>query len=336
MSKILVTGGAGYIGSHAVKLLLEKKYQVAVVDNLCRGYRQPIAALQKKFGRSSLKFYRADLRNEKEMVKVFTQEKPEAVLHFAALCLVNESVEKPEKYFENNVYGSLNLLKAMILQKTKYLVFSSTCAVYGESKYLPVDEKHPLSPANPYGESKLITEKMISWIGERHGIRQVMLRYFNVSGASSDGTIGDSKKPSQLLIQNAVRGALKIEPFKLVCPKVKTRDGTPVRDYVNVEDLAEAHLKALDYLKRGNQSDIFNLGTGQGSSVLEIIKQVQEITGTKFKINKGKVRKGEYAEVYADIKKAKSKLGWRSKRTIKDSINSLVKWYQKHPNGWDN
>jgi len=336
MDKILVTGGAGYIGSHAVKLLLEKRYQVVVVDNLCRGYLQPIVVLQKKFGLSNLKFYQTDLRNEEELIKVFIREKPKAVLHFAALCLVNESVEKPEKYFENNVCGSLNLLKAMILQKTKYLVFSSTCAVYGESRYLPVDEKHPLSPTSPYGESKLIIEKMIRWIGEKHGIKHVILRYFNVSGASSDGTIGDSKKPSQLLIQNAVRGSLKIEPFKLLCPKVKTRDGTPIRDYVNVEDLVEAHLAALKYLKKENKSDLFNLGTGQGNSVLEIIKQVQEITGVNFVINKGRVRKGEYAAVYADIKKAKNKLGWEAKRTIKDSVNSLVKWYQKHPNGWDN
>lgn len=331
--KILVTGGAGYIGSHAVKLLLEKKYQVVVIDNLHRGYLEVIRVLQKKYGHSNLKFYQADLRNQKEIEKIFKKERPEGVMHFAALCLVSESMEKPEEYFENNVLGSLNLLKAIIQSKTNYLIFSSTCAVYGESRYLPVDEKHPTKPTNPYGESKLIAEKMIRWVGKRHGIKYAIFRYFNVSGASTDKLIGDSKKPSQLLVQNAVRGALKIEPFKLTCPRVKTLDGTPIRDYVNVEDLTEAHLKALKYLKRG-KSDIFNLGTGKGISVLEIIKQVQKDTGVKFKIGKGKVRKGEYAKLYANTNKAKRILGWKPKKTIKDSVSSLISWYRKRPNGW--
>lgn len=347
--KVLVTGGAGYIGSHAVKLLLEKKIQVVVTDNLFRGYRQPIEVLQKKFGSKNLKFYQVDLKTPwKEKGKdlgctkkvisideILKKEKPDGVMHFAALCLVSESMEKPENYFDNNVCGSLNLFKAMVKNKTNNLVFSSTCAVYGESQYLPVDEKHSLSPTNPYGESKLMVEKIISWFSKSHGLNFVNLRYFNVAGAAKDGSIGDSKKPSQLLMQNAVRGALDLEPFQLTCPKVKTKDGTPIRDYINVEDLADAHLMALNYLFNDGKSDVFNLGTGKGHSVLQIVSQVQKITGVKFPFKKGRVRQGEYAEIYANIHRAKKILGWKPKRSLKDSVKSLVKWYEKHPQGWE-
>ncbi|MCD6225799.1 UDP-glucose 4-epimerase GalE [bacterium] len=333
--KVLVTGGAGYIGSHAVKLLLEKGHSVVVIDNLYRGYKQPIETLQNKFDKKNLKFYQTDLTDGKKLKEIFKKEKPAGVMHFAALCLVNESMEKPERYFENNVCGSLNLFKAMIETKSNYLIFSSTCAVYGESQYLPVDENHPLSPTNPYGESKLMVEKILFWLGKIHQLRYVILRYFNVSGAASDGLIGDSKKPSQLLVQNAVRGALGIEPFRLTCPTVNTPDGTPIRDYINVEDLVEAHLKALDYLQKGKKSEIFNLGTGKGNSVLEVVKTVQKVTGVQFPIKKGETRKGEYAKIYADISKAKKLLNWQPKRTLKDSIKALVKWYRSHPHGWE-
>lgn len=335
MKKILITGGAGYIGSHAVKLMLENGYRVVVIDNLYRGFLKAIETLQGKYGKNNLLFYKADLRDYQELKKILKKEKPLGVMHFAALCLVNESMEEPEKYFENNVCGSLNLLKAMRQNDINNLVFSSTCATYGESQYLPVDEKHPLSPTNPYGESKLMVEKMIRWLGQCGGLSYSIMRYFNVSGASSDGLIGDSKKPSQLLVQNAVRGALGIEPFNLTCPKVKTKDGSPVRDYINVEDLVEAHKIALERLINGKGSEIFNLGTGKGSSVLEVVSQVKKITGKDFPVSKAEPRKGEYGEIYANIKKAKKVLGWKPKRTIKDSVESLVKWYKDHPNGWE-
>ena len=330
--KILVTGGAGYIGSHAVKVLLDQGYEVVVFDNLFCGFRGVVDVLRKEF--SCLKFYQGDLRNYTDIAQVFKKEPIEGVMHFAALCLVSESMERPEEYFENNVLGTLNLLKAMAQFNVDKLIFSSTCAVYGESQYLPVDEKHPTNPTSPYGESKLMAEREIYWFGKLKNLKYAILRYFNVTGASSDGLIGDSKKPSQLLVQNAVRGALNIEPFQLTCPKVDTADGTPIRDYLNVEDLAVAHLKALDYLIQGGKSDIFNLGTGRGNSVLEIVNSVQKITKVKIPASKGETRRGEYAQIYADISKAKKALKWKPKKTMTDSILSLVKWYKNKPDGW--
>lgn len=332
--KILITGAGGYIGSVATYLFLQKGYEIIAIDNFSTGYKQPLELLQEKFGKDKLQIFERDLRND--LSDIFKNHKIDAVVHYAASCLVDESMKKPEKYFKNNVCGSLNLLKTMIEFGVNKIVFSSTCAVYGETQYTPVDENHPTNPVNPYGESKLMVEKIIKWFGKLKGLNYMILRYFNVCGASDDGLIGDSKKPSTLLVQNAVRGALGIEPFYLTCPKVNTPDGTPIRDYVNVVDLNSAHLLALEYLLNNDEvGEIINLGTGTGNSVLEIVKKVQEVTGVKFEIKKGKERQGEYAKIYADIKKAKKILGWSPKRTIEDSINSLVKWYKKRPRGWE-
>ncbi len=331
--KILVTGGAGYIGSIATYLLLQKGYEVVVIDNFTTGYKGPLKFFDEKFGKKKFRYYKADLR--KSVDSVFKKEKEiDAVLHYAASCLVNESMENPEKYFTNNVCGSQNLLSTMFKYGVKNIVFSSTCAVYGETDYVPVDEKHPLKPVNPYGLSKRMIEQIIEWYGELRGLNYTILRYFNVCGASDDGLIGDSKDPSVLLMQNAVRGALGIEPFYLTCPKVDTSDETPIRDYINVVDLNEAHVLALKRLLNGDKSVILNLGTGNGNSVLEIVEKVQEITGVKFDLKKGEPRKGEYAKIYADISRARKVLKWTPKRSIEDSVESLVKWYTKHPQGW--
>ncbi len=332
--KILITGAGGYIGSVATYLFLQKGYEVVAIDNFSTGYCQPLEVLQEKFGKEKLSIVEKDLRENLD--EVFKNNKIDAVVHYAASCLVDESMKKPEFYFENNVCGSLNLLKTMLKFGIKKIVFSSTCAVYGEAQYTPVDENHLTNPVNPYGESKLMVEKMIKWLGELKGLNYVILRYFNVCGASDDGLIGDSKKPSTLLVQNAVRGALGIEPFYLTCPKVDTPDGTPIRDYVNVVDLNEAHLKAVELLTKTDRvGEIINLGTGTGNSVLEIVKKVQEVTGVKFELKKGKERQGEYAKIYASIEKAKKILGWRPKRTIEDSVRSLIKWYKSRPEGWE-
>lgn len=336
MKKVLVTGGGGYIGSVAVYLLLQKGYRVVVIDNFTTGYEEPLKWFKSKF-KSEFNYYKADLNDTASLEKVFDKEKGiDAVMHYAASCLVNESMENPQKYFQNNVVGSQNLLSQIVKHGIKNIVFSSTCAVYGETNYVPVDEKHPTVPANPYGASKRMIETMLQWYGKCNGLNFVILRYFNVCGASDDSLIGDSKKPSVLLLQNAVRGALGIEPFYLTCPTVDTPDKTPIRDYINVVDLNMAHIKALEYLWNGGKSDIFNLGTGKGNSVLEIIKSVQKITGAKFDLKKGEQRKGEYAKIFADNRKAIKTLKWKPERTIEDSVKSLVGWYKIHPKGWSN
>lgn len=330
---ILVTGAGGYIGSVASYVFLQNGYNVIAVDNFTTGYRQPLETLQKKFGNETLKVYESDLKN---ISTVFAQEKHiDVVVHYAASCLVDESVKNPYKYFDNNVGGTNSLLKAMTDAGVLRLVFSSTCAVYGESQYMPIDEKHPLKPSQPYGASKQMVEELIAWYAQLKKLNYVILRYFNVCGATDDGLIGDSKKPSSLLMQNAVRGALNIEPFNLTCPEVDTPDKTPIRDYVNVVDLNEAHLKALEHLMNGKKSEIINLGTGTGNSVMEIITQVKKITGVEFEVGKTTPREGDDAKKIADITKAKQVLGWVPNRSIADSINALIKWYKVHPHGWE-
>lgn len=332
--KILITGAGGYIGSVATYLFLENNYEVIGLDNFSTGYQEPLILLQKKFGKNQFRYYNIDLRENLNFI--FKKEKNiTAVIHYAASCLVNESMEKPEKYFENNVLGSLNLLKAMLFYNIKKIIFSSTCAVYGEAKYLPVDENHPTNPINPYGESKRMVEKIIEWFNRIKSINYIILRYFNVCGASDDGLIGDSKKPSTLLVQNAVRGALGLDKFYLTCPVVETKDKTPIRDYINVVDLNEAHKKALIYLLNNGKSEIINLGTGKGNSVLEIINAVWKITKKRFDLKKTVPRQGEYAKMIASVNKAKKLLNWQPKRTINDSVRSLIRWYQKHPQGWN-
>lgn len=332
--KVLITGAGGYIGSVSAYLFLQNDYEVVALDNFSRGFKSPLNFLQEKFGKDKLRFYQYNLSDD--LGELFKKEEGiEVVVHYAALCLVNESVEDPQKYFSNNVCGSLKLLSTILKLGIKKIVFSSTCAVYGEAEYVPVDEKHPINPVNPYGLSKRMVEQMIEWYEKTYGLSYVILRYFNICGASDDGRIGDSKKPSVLLVQNAVKGALGLEPFYLTCPEVDTPDKTPIRDYINVVDLNTAHLKAVDYLLQGGTSEIINLGTGTGNSVLEIVEKVQEVTGVKFDLKKAEPRKGEYAKMIASIEKAKKVLGWEPTHSIEDSVNSLVKWYKDHPKGWD-
>lgn len=316
-----------------VKLFLEKQFEVISFDNLSRGFKEPLEIL-KRYGK--LKSVKGDLRNKKDIQKVFKDNNIDAVAHFAALCSVNESMEQPELYFENNVVGSLNLFEAMREAGVKNIIFSSTCATYGETEYLPVDEKHPQNPANPYGESKMLTERILRWYGSLHDFKYVIFRYFNVCGAEMNGEIGDSKKPSSLLVQNAVRGAMGIEAFFYTCQKVDTPDKSPIRDYVDVEDLATAHYMAYEYLQKvDSKSEIFNLGNGTGWSVKEIVSKVEKEFGKKMDKKDGKARKGEYAKIYADPSKAFKILKWKPKKSIEESILSLSRWYEKHPQGYD-
>lgn len=333
--KVIITGAGGYIGSIATQLFLKREFEVVAIDNFTTGFKKPLQILQELFGIKKFRFYEKDLSHD--LAPIFDKEKKvNAVIHFAANCLVDESMKNPQKYFQNNVCATQNLLTAMLRHGIKNIVFSSTCAVYGDTLQIPVSETQSLSPTNPYGESKKMAEEIIRWHGKLLGLNYVILRYFNVCGASSDGQIGDSKKPSVHLVQNAVRAALSIEDFSLTCPEVNTPDKTPIRDYVDVVDVAEAHLKALDYLTKNGRSEIINLGSGEGNSVLEIINIVQKWSGKKFNIGKSKSKRaGEYGKITASIDKAKNKLSWQPKRNLQNSIKSSVAWYENHPNGWD-
>ena len=335
MKKILITGAGGYIGSVATYLMLEQGHTVVGLDNFSTGYKGPLMTLQEKFGKEKLLVEEIDLQND--LSDLFKKHSGiDSVLHYAASCKVDESMKDPTKYFKNNIGGTLNLVENLIKHKVPKIVFSSTCAVYGEAQYVPVDEKHPTNPANPYGESKLMAEKIIQWFGKIKGLEYVILRYFNVCGASDDGLIGDSKKPSVLLVQNAVRGALGLEPFYLTYPEVETADKSPIRDYINVVDLNEAHIQALNYLEKGGVSEIINLGTGSGDSVLEIVDKVEKATGKTIEKKKAEAtRQGEYSKMIASTSKASEVLSWQPKRTIKQSVEGLIKWYGSHPQGWE-
>jgi len=332
MSKILITGAGGYIGSVSADLFLKSGYQVVGVDNFQTGYKTPLELLKSKYP-DQFKFYEIDLTQD--LSPIFEKEPDiSSVVHYAASCLVDESVRDPGKYFLNNVAVTSNLLATMDKFNIRDIIFSSTCAVYGEAEYYPIDEKHPLRPSTPYGASKKMAEEVIQWYGKLKDFNYMILRYFNVCGASEDGMVGDSKKPSSLLVQNAVRGALGIEKFYLTSPEVDTPDKTPIRDYIDVVDLNKAHLKALEYLIATKKSEIINLGTGTGNSVLEIVNQVKKLTGVEIPIEKANTRQGDDAKKIADITKAEKVLGWKLERTIEDSVRSLIVWYKNHPHGW--
>ncbi|MFQ5452039.1 MAG: UDP-glucose 4-epimerase GalE [Candidatus Paceibacterota bacterium] len=329
--KILITGAGGYIGSVAAYLFLQKGYSVVALDNFSRGFREPLRLLQKKYGERRIAIHKVDIVDG-DIDSVFGLEDDiQAVIHYAAFCSVDESVKKPELYHKNNVEGSKRLIASMKRCGVRYIVFSSTCAVYGEAEYVPIDENHPTRPVNPYGESKLQIEEAI----QESGLRYVILRYFNVCGATDDGLIGDSKKPSVHLMQNAVRGALNLEKFFLTCPRVNTPDGTPIRDYTNVVDLNQAHVLALEHIMNNGRSEVINLGSGTGNSVLEIVCTVEKITSKTIEKKRTTPREGEYAKMIADISKANKLLGWKPTRSLKDSVRSLVKWYTVHPHGWE-
>lgn len=324
---ILVTGGAGYIGSHCVAALIAQGVDVVVVDNLSKGHR---AAL--KGGR----LYVGDVGNQAFLEDVFRKENIEAVIHFAAFSLVGESMSVPEKYFRNNCMAGLNLIDTMLKFQVPYLIFSSTAATYGEPEYVPIDENHPKNPTNAYGESKLIVERMLRWNSNAHGLNYVALRYFNVAGALSDGSIGEDHDPETHLIPLVLATALgKREKLNLFGTDYPTRDGTCVRDYIHVEDLIDAHLCALNYLKAGNPSDVFNLGNGQGFTNREIIETARKVTGCKIPVAEEGRRPGDPATLIASSEKAMTVLGWQPKHaSIEEIIRSAWQWHSTHPNGY--
>lgn len=335
MKKVLITGVGGYIGSNTAYLLLQRGFRVTGIDNFTTGFRQPLYYLENKFSREKFQFYHRSMGEDLEDI-FQTHTDIEAIIHFAACTSVPDSIQSPDTYFTNNVSGGQHVISTAHRHNVRKIIFSSTCATYGHAKYTPIDEKHPQNPTNPYGLSKLMIEQMLEWYDKSHGFKYLAFRYFNVTGASTDGEIGDSKNPSPHLVQNALRGAMGIAPFVLQSgTNNPTPDGTPIRDYVDVVDLAEAHLMGVEYLLNGGKSEAINLGTAVGSSVLEAIKTVETVTGRKLEVSEDNSRLGEDPILVASNAKAKQILNWSPQRTLTHSIQSLMKWYGKHPHGWD-
>ncbi|MBQ8669140.1 UDP-glucose 4-epimerase GalE [bacterium] len=328
---ILVTGGAGYIGSHNVIALLDAGYDVVIFDNLELGHIETVQTLKSLDLKGKVvDFIQGDLKNFEDIKDVFSKHEIKAVIHFAAYSQVAESMKNPQKYYENNVEGTLNLLNAMVENSVKRIVFSSTAATYGEPVYTPIDENHPQNPINPYGETKLKIEKIMDEFDEKYGLKSVRLRYFNVAGADSLNRVGEWHDPETHLIPNILKSTFGGgKTFQMFGTDYKTIDGTCVRDYINVEDLANAHVKALNYLENGGKTNFFNLGTNTGNSVKEVFSVCEKVTGKKIPVDIQPRREGDPAILVADNTKAKNILGWIPQKTLEDSILSAYNWEKK-------
>lgn len=322
---ILVTGGAGYIGSHCVLALLEKGYEVVVFDNLSTGHIETINKLS-SIGQNKLHFVKGNLLNPNEINNAFCS-KIDAVIHFAAFSQVAESVKNPQKYYQNNVTGTLNLLDKMLENNVYTIVFSSTAATYGEPIKIPIDENHPQNPINTYGRTKLMIENIMDDYDEAYGLKSVHLRYFNVAGADSQNRIGEWHEPETHLIPNILKSTFNNnKPFKMFGTDYDTKDGTCVRDYINVEDLANAHVLALQYLTKTKTTNYFNLGTKTGNTVKEVFDLCEDITGQKISVEIMPRREGDPAQLVADNSKAKEILKWTPEKTLRDSIKTAYEW----------
>ncbi len=325
---ILVLGGAGYIGSHTVRELIDAGRDVVVVDNLQTGFRKAIHPLAR--------FYEVDIRNRSALEHVFASEDIEGVIHFAACSQVGESMHDPLKYYDNNLGGTITLLQAMIANGVDKLVFSSTAATYGEPERVPILESDRTEPTNCYGETKLSMEKMMRWVSSAHGLRYIALRYFNACGAHPDGSIGEAHDPEThlvpLILQVPNGQRAKISIFG---DDYATKDGTCVRDYIHVTDLAQAHILALDRLLAGGESDVFNLGNGVGFTVKEVIECARRVTGHPIPAEIVPRRAGDPAQLIASSDKAKDVLGWKPQYDDLDTIVSTAwKWHAAHPHGF--
>lgn len=326
---ILVLGGAGYIGSHTVYELIENGEDVAIIDNLQTGH---IKAVHPK-----ARFYKGDIRNREFLDSVFAKEKIDAVIHFAAYSLVGESMEKPLKYYENNLCGTKILLDSMVANGINKIVFSSTAATYGEPESLPILETDKTEPTNPYGETKLAMEKMFKWVGRAHNINFVSLRYFNACGAHVSGVIGEDHAVETHLIPLILQVPNnKREHIYIFGDDYNTKDGTCIRDYTHVTDLAQAHILAVKYLRNGGNSDIFNLGNGIGFSVKEVIETARKVTGHPIPAQISPRRAGDPAKLIASSNKARKILGWKPEHAeLEEIIATAWNWHKKHPNGYN-
>lgn len=321
--KVLVVGGAGYIGSHMVKMLLGAGHEVITLDNLSNGHRDAVLGGT---------FIEGDLADTSCLAQLFEQHRPEAVMHFASYIQVGESVRKPDIYYQNNVSNTLNLLDAMLKFDVKKFIFSSTAAVFGEPDYVPIDEKHPHRPMNPYGRSKWIMEQILADYDQAFDFRSVCLRYFNAAGADPEGQLGERHDPETHLIPLVLQVASgRRADIQVFGSDYDTPDGTCVRDYIHITDLCSAHLAALEYLNKGGESDRFNLGNGVGFSVQEIIDTARKVSGNEITVVTAARRDGDPARLVADSKRAKSVLNWTPQFTELETIVSHAwQWEMKH------
>lgn len=321
--KVLVTGGAGYIGSICVEQLLDQGYRVVVVDNLSEGHR---AAVDPR-----AEFFELDLSDRPELFRLLEQQRPDAVMHFAASALVGESMKNPSKYFRNNVANGINLLEACVQAGTRRFVFSSTCAIFGVPKKLPIQEDQPKEPINPYGESKLMFERILPWYQRQHGIQHVSLRYFNAAGCTRK--FGEHHWQETHLIPNVLKVALGQKPHvEIFGTDYPTPDGTCIRDFVHVLDLAQAHILALD----AKESDAFNLGSGEGYSVLEVVEAARKVTGHPIPTVEKPRRPGDPPKLVGDSKKLRKVLGWRPRfDSLETIVQSAWEWHRAHPKGYE-
>lgn len=319
--RILVTGGAGYIGSHTVKMLLEKKYDVITIDNLSKGHRSSVVGGT---------FIEGDLQDKVFLEKLFSENKIGAVIHFAANSLVGESMANPGKYFSENLSNGVNLLDAMKNHNVNKIIFSSSAAVFGEPVYTPIDEKHPINPTNVYGETKAMFEKILTWYDKIFGIKSIALRYFNVAGADPSGLIGELHDPETHLIPVILKSVINKIPIKVYGNDYPTKDGTCIRDYIHVNDLALAHILSLEALLNGKDSTVFNLGNGSGFSVLDILNAAKEVIGKKVIYEVAERRAGDPSVLVASSEKIVDELGFSYKyASIKEQIQTAWNFYSK-------
>ncbi len=328
--KVLVTGGAGYIGSQTVRELVNLNHEVIVLDSLELGHAQ----LAEAAGASRL--VEGNTADAALLDNLFGQEQIEAVIHFAAYKNAGESVEKPGKYFTNNVAGTQSLLDAMLRHNIKHFIFSSSCAIFGTPQNVPVSETNNFfNPESPYGESKLMVEKVLKWYDLAHGLKSISLRYFNAAGASLDGKLGEDWTVTLNLVPLVMKAALgKAPSVKIFGADYPTPDGTCIRDYIHVVDLAVAHVRALEYLQEFNQSNQYNLGTGHGSSVRQVIDTTKRISGSDFKVEEVTRRPGDPVAIWADSSKAERELKWKARYDLDTIIRTAYEWHKNHPNGY--
>lgn len=319
--RILVTGGAGYIGSITAQELVKAGHQVVIFDSLVHGHKRAVAGFKMVVG---------EIQDKQLLSRVLKEERIGAVIHFAAFIEMGESMQDPYKYFENNVYGSLQLIKAMEETGVDKLVFSSSAGVYGDPEQLPIKEADRKEPTNPYGESKLMVERLLKWFGQAHNLRSISLRYFNAAGATLDSRLGEAHEPESHLIPSVLQAVLNERPVVINGKDYETPDGTCIRDYIHVVDLARAHILALEALENGHQTEVYNVGTGKGYSNKTVLKMIETITGKKVTVKYGPRRPGDAAELVADSKKLQKEFGFKPRYSdLKTIVETAWTWHKR-------